>query len=165
MKKILIYALVIAGILYFISAFNNKTENGKLNLEEEISEVTYRDVKYPQVKAQLAGAKLDLAVAHTPELRGLGLSGVEELGDNEGMLFIFEEAGKNGFWMKDMLMSIDMIFVDSDGKVVLVEENVSPDTFPESFGSETESRYVIELAAGRAGEIGVVEGSEFKLVQ
>ncbi len=86
-------------------------------------------------------------VADTPETLTRGLSGVTKLGTNEGKLFIFDHNGKHGIWMKDMLMPLDIIWIDENLKVVHIEKKVTPDTFPTVFAPPTDARFVIEVNA------------------
>src|SRR3989338_1806519 len=76
------------------------------------------------------------------------LSGRSGLAEGEGMLFVFPQDGKYGFWMKDMRFSIDILWLNASGMVVYMAQNVSPDSFPKSFESDVPARYVLELPAG-----------------
>ena len=76
-----------------------------------------------------------------------GLSGVKDLGDFEGKLFVFPKEGYYSMWMKDMLFPIDIIWINDGLKVVHTEENVTPDTFPDSFTSDEPARFVLEVNA------------------
>jgi len=94
----------------------------------------------------------------TPELRTKGLSGRSSLGADEVMLFTFEREGRNFFWMKDMLFSIDIVWLDSDKKVIHIEQSVKPESFPKSFGPDEDSKYVLEFKEGVAESIGLEVG-------
>lgn len=97
------------------------------------------------------GGKLIYArIADTDSLRQKGLSGTSGLGESEGMLFIFDTPGRWGMWMKDMKFSIDIVWMDSNKKIVHIEQNVSPDTYPRSFLPDEDALYVLELPAGFA---------------
>jgi uncharacterized membrane protein (UPF0127 family) len=114
-----------------------------------------------QKSVTVNGAEFIIDISDSPSERQQGLSGRESLAEDEGMLFVFEEPGLHGFWMKDMLISIDIIWIDQAKKVVHIEESVSPDTYPEtSFYPSVEALYVLELSSGRAGEIGLALGDE-----
>jgi uncharacterized protein len=65
------------------------------------------------------GAKADLAVrvARTPAQRQRGLMHVPEVPEGAGMLFVFEQEGEGGFWMKDTLVPLDIAFAGRDGTV------------------------------------------------
>lgn len=91
-------------------------------------------------------------IADIPEARALGLSGREALTDNTGMLFIFDQPAKYGFWMKDMNFAIDIVWINEELYVIGVEKNVSPKTFPQIFHPDQAVKYVLELPAGFADE-------------
>jgi len=84
-------------------------------------------------------------IADTSSRRVQGLSGITWLDENEGLLFNFNESGQHPFWMKDMNFAIDIIWLDSDYRVVHIERNVSPDTYPNTFGGDVDSQYVLEV--------------------
>ncbi len=87
-------------------------------------------------------------VADTPDARQQGLSGHIGLNEGEGLLFVFEQDGLHSFWMRDMLFSIDILWISSDGRVVFIEKSASPESFPASFTPPTPARYVLEVASG-----------------
>lgn len=87
-------------------------------------------------------------VSDTPALREQGLSGRKNLGEGEGMLFVFPEAAEYGFWMKDMNFPIDIVWVSADKRVVGVEKSVAPETYPKTFKPTSPVLYVLELPAG-----------------
>jgi uncharacterized membrane protein (UPF0127 family) len=91
-------------------------------------------------------------VVDTDALRAQGLSGHAPLAPDEGMLFVFDADGIYPFWMKDMLFSIDILWLDARGKVVHIEKNISPDTYPASFTPDSPARYVLEVPAGFADQ-------------
>ena len=80
---------------------------------------------YPQYKKtsiSINGFKVLLALASTDEQRIKGLSGLEKLNENEGMLFLFDKPSKQGFWMNEMKFPIDILWLDSDSRVVHIEK-------------------------------------------
>lgn len=92
--------------------------------------------------------KVELALSDTEKARGL--SGRASLKEDEGMLFVFSNTTRHPFWMKDMLIPIDMIWIDEAGIVVYIAHEAQPDSYPALFGSSVESKYVLEVAAGFA---------------
>lgn len=76
-----------------------------------------------------------------------GLSNRAILRSNKGMIFVFDKMSKQSFWMKDMLIPIDMIFLDNNWKIVLIKSNLQSSTFPKTFGNEVLSQYVLEINA------------------
>ncbi len=87
-------------------------------------------------------------IAETSDEQRLGLSGRESLESDSGMLFVFKDEGDYGFWMKDMKIPLDIIWVDSERKIVHIERDVSPDTYPQVIKSPTPAQYVLEINAG-----------------
>jgi len=72
------------------------------------------------------------------------------LGDYDGMLFVFDEDVANPFWMKDMLIPIDIVFVDSQGFIVDIKADEQPcdSTYCPQIYSKDLYRYVLEVNAG-----------------
>ncbi len=87
---------------------------------------------------------LSLEISDTDKERMLGLSYRSAMNEDEGMLFVFEEEGRYGFWMKEMYMSIDIAWLDSEKRIVHIERDVSPESYPKVFYPESEALYVIE---------------------
>lgn len=96
---------------------------------------------------EIGGKTINVTLADTPASREQGLSGTKGLASDEGMLFIFPRDGKYSFWMKDMLYAIDIVWISSDGKVVYIVPNASPESYPATFTSKMLARYVLELRA------------------
>ena len=79
---------------------------------------------------------------------------------NAGMLFAFNEEEPRRFWMKNTLIPLDMIFVDSSSKIIDIKENVPPCEQEEcpSYPSREPAQYVLEVNAGFVQEKGVKIG-------
>jgi uncharacterized membrane protein (UPF0127 family) len=107
--------------------------------------------------------ELLLRVADTDAKRRKGLMYVRELPEKHGMLFVYPEEDQHEFWMKNTLLSLDMIFIGGDFKVVGVLKNV-PVMDETRRGVGKPSRYVVEIPAGGSDRFGIVDGSEFKPV-
>lgn len=97
-------------------------------------------------------------VADTDEKRQRGLSGRETLQDGEGMLFLFEVSGQHKFWMNNMKIALDIVWIADDGEIAHIEENVTPETFPQVFSSKIPTRAVLEVPAGWVERNGVIVG-------
>ena len=113
--------------------------------------------------AKIGDQTVRVTIADTPESRERGLSGRDGLASDEGMLFVFPNDEYHMFWMKDMLFSIDIVWLSRDKTVVDIAEDVSPDTFPSSFSPRALARYVLELPAGFVEEYTVQIGDEVQL--
>jgi hypothetical protein len=77
------------------------------------------------------------------------------------MLFVFGEEGEHAFWMKDTLIPLDMIFVDSAGRVTGVVERAQPLSLQLRSGGP--SRWVLEVPGGWAARRGVKAGDTVRV--
>lgn len=96
-------------------------------------------------------------LADTPEAQARGLMFREKLGDNEGMIFPSKAPEPRSFWMKNTPLSLDIIFIGTDGRIT----NIAANTVPYSLESVPSAGFaigVLELRAGRAAELGIVPG-------
>ena len=97
----------------------------------------------------LAGnVSIPVTIADTPEEQEIGLSNTTNLDQNTGKLFVFNTPGKYGFWMKDMNYPIDLVWIDRDLKIIAVDKDVSPQSYPNIFYPPQEVQYVLEVDAG-----------------
>lgn len=92
-----------------------------------------------------------------------GLSGRSDIPSDYGMLFVFTEKSLQNFWMKDMLASIDILWVRDDGTVAGIEREVAPQTYPAIFSSPEPVRYVLETKAGESARLGITVGTKLNL--
>jgi len=86
--------------------------------------------------------------------RSRGLMERESLDSDKGMLFIFDQESRHSFWMKNTLIPLDMIWINSNKEVVHIEKNVPPcqvDPCP-SYGPDKDARYVLEISAGQSDQ-------------
>lgn len=101
-------------------------------------------------------------VADSPGEQTQGLMGRKELPDEEGMLFVYEEDTVPNFWMKNMEIPLDMVFIGADGVIRHIEANVPPCITTDDncirYSSKEPVRSVLELAAGFTERYGVKAG-------
>lgn len=101
-----------------------------------------------------SGAEFSLEVRADDAGRALGYMYREEVGPREGMLFVFPESGRHGFWMKNCRVSLDIVWLDESLRVVDVAERLPPcpaDGPCPSTEPLHPARYVLEFAAGTVG--------------
>lgn len=98
--------------------------------------------------------EISIEVSKTKEERAKGLSDRTSLDENSGMLFIFEEGtGSPVFWMKGMLMPIDIVWIDQD-KIIRIDGSVpapeanTPDDKLKTYSAGKSVDYVLEVNAG-----------------
>jgi uncharacterized membrane protein (UPF0127 family) len=112
----------------------------------------------PSDNLLLGSHKYSLIIAKTPASQEKGLGDRNSLPQNQGMLFAYQGQALYCFWMKDMRFSLDMIWVNSDKKVVYIKQDVSPNSYPKAFCSPNLAEYVIELNAGQVQAAGIYTG-------
>lgn len=130
----------IIGILFFLAAV-----------------LVFKDVEFGQASAtrfdivehsKQMYALETVEIADTLEKQTQGLSGRTTLTPHHGLLFTYKKDRRQGIWMKDMLFSIDIIWMDKRGVMVYSEKNIHPDTYPRVFTTPTPARYILEVNAG-----------------
>lgn len=105
----------------------------------------------------IGGDSILIDVADEKEEQERGLSGRTSLPQNRGMLFVYSEPSRPGFWMKDMRFPIDIVWIGADNKIVAVLPNLSPQTYPDVFSPPEEVapvQYVLEVNAGLVAKLG-----------
>ena len=117
------------------------------------------------ITVQAGNTKFSALVADTTLLRRIGLSGRDTLPDGWAMRFDMVQTTVPRFWMRDMRFSIDMVWVDEDFRVAAVtyEAAVPPpetpfDELPRYGPGGIPVRYVLEIGAGLARDLGISPG-------
>lgn len=102
-----------------------------------------------------------VSIANTPERRERGLSGTDSIPFG-GMLFVFPSETVPQFWMKDMRYSLDLVWINDNGRVQSVSRSISPQTYPQTFSPDAPVRSVLELPADGALKLGITSGTMIK---
>jgi uncharacterized protein len=113
---------------------------------------------------KIAGQNIKVDLAITLEEQEMGLGGRSELKENEGMLFIFDQPGKHYFWMKNMNFSIDIIWLDENLHIVYLKKDIKSESYPETFGPDVNTKYVLEVRAGFSEKNNLKEGDSVLFV-
>lgn len=114
---------------------------------------------------QVGAQQIQLEVAKTPEQLATGLMYRTTLAADRGMLFVFKPARPVSFWMKNVPMNLDMVFLQA-GTVVKIAEQVPPCTTepcPVYGPAGIVVDQVIELRGGRAAELGLQSGDRLEI--
>lgn len=99
-------------------------------------------------------------MASTPEERANGMMFRRNLSENEGMFFVFEKPEILSFWMKNTLIPLDIIFIDSDRRIINIKKMALPcekDPCP-LFSSGAPAQYVLEIGGGLSDKFGIMSG-------
>lgn len=94
------------------------------------------------MKIEIGDKEYNVEVARTEEEKIKGLQEKESLGENEGMLFIYDEPQELAFWMKDTAIPLDIVFIDEDGEVISVQQG---QPYDETLLEEDGVMYILEV--------------------
>lgn len=111
----------------------------------------------PRVSLSAGMHLIDAQVAVTPEQRAIGLMHRRDMPMHEGMLFVFEQAGVQCFWMKNTLLPLTAAFVTDDGTIVNLAD-MKPLSL-ESHCSAQPVRFVLEMNQGWFAKRGIQAGA------
>lgn len=103
-------------------------------------------LQLPRTKLSAGMHVLDVQLAQTPEQRQIGLMWRKEMPQHEGMLFVFEQAAQQCFWMRNTLIPLSAAFLADDGTIVNIAD-MKPQS-DDSHCSDKPVRFVLEMNAG-----------------
>lgn len=115
----------------------------------------------PTAQMKIGGKTFDIEIAATESQQETGLMKRDSMPDDHGMIFVFPNERERGFWMKNTRIPLDILFLDSSGKIVSIhqmipyDERLTPSDFP--------ARYAIELNKGAAESAGVKVGDRITI--
>ncbi|MEM2760989.1 MAG: DUF192 domain-containing protein [Nitrososphaerales archaeon] len=160
-KKLLIIVPVIAAVLIAIALF--------LPVTSRIQQTQPVPFEYEVRKITIDGVPLIVEVADDSEKTARGLMYRDHLPEDRGMLFIFEREHRYQFWMMNMKINLDIIWLDSNGKVVHIVEDAKPcidegHTSLCTYNPDEPAKYVLEVNAGFVQKYGINENSVMKVI-
>ena len=139
---------------------------------EVVAAVTGTPLSQIEVPTVLVGeAAFEVEIAATAAERQQGLSGREELSPGDGMLFVYAEPSVLTFWMKDMLLPLDFVWIGADCTVVDITHDVpNPPAGAASaalprYTSAGPASYNLEIGAGEAKRLGLSNGDPVSFVE
>ncbi|MDE0202712.1 MAG: DUF192 domain-containing protein [Rhodospirillaceae bacterium] len=104
---------------------------------------------------------IQVEVARTSAERSVGLMHRTELAPDRGMLFDFGVTRPVTMWMKNTLISLDMFFAESDGRIVTIAERTTP-LSEKRIRSGQPVRFVLEMIGGSAQRLGIAPGDRLR---
>lgn len=124
---------------------------------------SYKTESTPSLIGEFGGVSLNIEYATTSVARERGLGGRKSMPSDYGMLFVFQKDDRYGFWMKDMLVPIDIFWLDDKGQVVSIVEGVATSSYPNVFYPSAPARYVLETISGFARAHAIATGTPLHL--
>jgi len=136
---------------------------GKKNVLEQAQ-------KIPDVNVTIKSLSVKAKIADNDTLRKKGLSKMDSLPFDQGMLFVFDKPGTNGIWMKDMRFAIDTIWLDENKMITDIVTEVPPERGKKDseltiYKPSHDSKYILEINAGlvKLNNIQVRDQAKFEL--
>ena len=149
-KSVLLWAFAPAILLAIYGGYLSISSRPQKRLPEEMVVVT-----------DGAGTRhsINVEMAVTPQEREKGLMFRRALGANAGMLFIFPKVQVVDFWMKDTILSLDMIFIRKDGTIDSIARNEAPFSLANTLSAGPVVA-ALEVPAGTAMRLGLQRGDK-----
>jgi uncharacterized membrane protein (UPF0127 family) len=123
-------------------------------------------VEFPKASLVIATGAGDVAlnieIARSAEQRGQGLMFRTAMAPDAGMLFIYQTTGTINMWMKNTILSLDMLFIAGDGRITRIVAHTTPMS-EAVIGSRGAVRAILELNAGAARKLGIKTGDHVDL--
>ena len=132
-----------------VDTTNNK-DAGKIMFKKQ-GEVYFQDSTKKLIK------EIDAEIAESEETRHLGLMFRENMQESQGMLFIFPNEEFQSFYMKNTIIPLDIIFINSKKQIVKIHKMTEPYS-EKSLPSGKPSMYVVEVNGGFTGKYNIKEG-------
>ncbi len=104
-------------------------------------------------------SQIDIEIADDMVERAVGLMYRDEMKENQGMFFIFPREEYQSFWMKNTVLSLDILFINKKNEIVTIHKSTVPFS-EESYPSTAPAIYVLEVNAGYTEKYGIKEGDK-----
>jgi len=164
-KKIIqiITVIVIAvfGLIYIFKPKPVKTINTKRGTMDYSSAYQFEkdgELVFQNVDGGFL-TKIDIEIAETDVKRERGLMYRNKMEEDQGMLFIFDDEMPRSFWMKNTLLPLDMIFVNSKYEIINIRKRARPFDLGQ-YTSTAPAKYVIEVNAGYTDKFDITPGDK-----
>ena len=152
-KSLLIITLICTALL--LGACKKDSSNSKDSPENKYTFRKDGTLQFHSPTGELK-AEFDIEIAQKEAELLRGLKFRDKMLTNQGMLFIFEYVDYNSFWMQDTYLSLDMVFIDQDYKVIHIARDTPPFS-EELISPPSPNKYVLELLAGSADKYNLKE--------
>ena len=146
---VILAVFLCAGIIFYGSRCFTTKVCGVIAVDRLVRD----EVRITLPKGSILAERVD-----TQASRELGLSGRKSLPEEKGMLFDFGIPGKYGFWMKDMIIPIHILWLNTNLQIVHIEKGVATSTYPNIFFPKRPARFVLEVASGTVSFLGLKVG-------
>ena len=119
---------------------------------------------YVEIDNGIEVVKVKVEIADDDKERAKGLMFIEDLGEYEGMFFIYENVGKRSFWMKSTLIPLDIIFISEKNEILnILEAEPCVEDPCRTYDSFGDVKYVLEVNKGFSKENNIKAGDSAAL--
>ncbi|TAH18559.1 MAG: DUF192 domain-containing protein [Cytophagales bacterium] len=166
---ILIIVFLLPFLLPFLKSFFSEKGNEKAAEEYVQSQTTNTspsfkkegELSFISKTNQQEIKKIQIEIADNEGERQQGLMYRTAMEEGQGMLFIFPNSEPQSFWMKNTLISLDLLFVDENKEIVTIQKYAQPKS-ESSIPSSKPAKYVVEVNAGFCDRYQIKEGDVVK---
>ena len=158
----LVFGIMALSLLFACEKTESSSVGEITSVEIEFTkegELEFLDGNYELIQ------KINIEIADTPNKRARGLMDRSKMGDNEGMIFIFDdnEVRKHTFYMKNTRIPLDIMYFSADSTLINIARNAQPGADAEISGGSVagaaaDSKFVVEVNGGLAEKWGIQEG-------
>lgn len=158
-SKAIALSLTLLGVASISGCYARTSDSTATSPQNElpVSEAGLRQVPL-SIRTSDTAHDFIVEVAESNAQQAQGLMFRTRLAPDKGMIFPFSQDRVAGFWMKNTVLSLDIIFVRRDGTIESIAANTTPYSL-ESVRSNEPVGAVLEIAAGRAAELGIQPGN------
>lgn len=160
MKKILVSIAIVGSLLTFSNCKDTPKSEGK-SLTKEISFTKEGELTLMKSESDSIIATLDIEIADDEYKTQTGLMYRHSMDKDQGMLFIFPDSQPRSFFMKNTEFALDIIYFNSEKRVVSIQKNAKPYD-QTSLPSEEPAQYVLEINAGLSDKWNLKKGDKFQ---
>ncbi len=170
-QKLITASVVIFALLFAVSMFLSTPKSSNRSVSNSSNNVSSGNISKPAEPPFVKEGELqffkennivkviEIEIANTVKEIQQGLMYRQKMDENKGMLFIFPNMQPRGFWMKNTLISLDIIYVDADKTIVSIQKNTTP-LSEQNLPSDNDAQYVIEVNAGFSDRYGLKAGDK-----
>lgn len=157
---ILAVIAIAAVVVFFIM---NEKESGPNFIAQDSAPTFKKEGELLFINATVGDtlASIDIEIADNDQKTAQGLMYRSSMPQNAGMLFIMPNEERQGFWMRNTYIPLDMIFVNSKMEIVTIHRNTTP-MLESSYMSTAPALYVVEVNAGFCSKNSINEGDKIE---
>jgi len=160
---ILVLILVIVSMIIFVNPTPKHVKKSNITINDQPavpSKPVFRkdgELQFLNEKTNKVITTIDIEVANDDAEREQGLMYRDTMAENAGMLFLMDTEEPQTFWMKNTIISLDIVYADSERRIVSISKNCKPYSL-DQIPSVKPALYVVEVNAGYTTQHGITDG-------